>query len=177
MYCSAPQASTKSKRYLGMFTSTKRNRHPGSLRGSPNHRRLSSKRFRESGKRSNNLSQRKSPRKPIRAKTIFNNIRQKSRNFGIRCKTSVSLWKQWIVNGIKWDKHNVLQLPRLKSKSSVNDIDNVSLSKFCVFSNKNFFLSWLTNNRNLICFIVCFCVNKTDFKVQTNQNRIGCLQL
>src|SRR6218665_2681138 len=123
----ATQASTKSRKYLGMFPSSKRKRTPGSLRGSPNRRRLSSKRFRESGKRSPRSSPRKSPRKPIRAKTIFNNIRQKSRNFGIRCKTSVSLWKQWIVNGIKWDKHNPLSFPRLKSKSStVNDIDNVS---------------------------------------------------
>ena len=121
------RASIKSRKYLGMFTSTKRKRNAGSLRGSPNRHRLCGKRFRESGKsRSNhNGLQRKSPRKPIRAKTIFNNIRQKSRNFGIRCKTSVSLWKKWIVKGIKWDKPDSLTLPHLRSKSSVDDVDNV----------------------------------------------------
>ncbi|KAI2796211.1 hypothetical protein BLOT_016024 [Blomia tropicalis] len=36
---------------------------------------------------------------------IFNRIRQKGRNFGIRCKTTVELWRKWIKRGILWDRH------------------------------------------------------------------------
>lgn len=46
----------------------------------------------------------KSKEKPLRSKSIFFRIRQKGRNFGIRCKTSVELWRKWIKRGIHWDR-------------------------------------------------------------------------
>lgn len=46
----------------------------------------------------------KTKEKPLRSKSIFFRIRQKGRNFGIRCKTSVELWRKWIKRGIHWDR-------------------------------------------------------------------------
>lgn len=40
-------------------------------------------------------------KRPRRSNTLFVKIREKSRNFGIRCRTSVALWRKWIVNGLK----------------------------------------------------------------------------
>ncbi|KAH7637924.1 hypothetical protein HUG17_9028 [Dermatophagoides farinae] len=45
-------------------------------------------------------------RVPLRSRSIFVKIRQKGRNFGIRCKTSVELWRKWIKRGISWGSSN-----------------------------------------------------------------------
>lgn len=49
--------------------------------------------------------------RPLRSRSIFVKIRQKSRNFGIRCRTSVDLWRQWIKTGIGWDRPMQTKLP------------------------------------------------------------------
>ncbi|UXI14367.1 hypothetical protein NH340_JMT00310 [Sarcoptes scabiei] len=41
--------------------------------------------------------------KPLRSRSMFARIKQKGRNFGIRCKTSVELWKKWIKRGSNID--------------------------------------------------------------------------
>lgn len=70
---------------------------------------------------SHSLSGQKRPR---RANTIFVKIREKSRNFGIRCRTSVALWRKWIVNGLKHKEDNSMFEPN-KLKNA--DIKVVSL--------------------------------------------------
>lgn len=57
--------------------------------------------------------------KPLRSRSLFVKIRQKGRNFGIRCKTSVELWRKWIKRGIKWDRH---------SNAKDSNFDKVSLN-------------------------------------------------
>lgn len=43
---------------------------------------------------------------PLRSRSMFIKIRQKGRNFGIRCKTSVDLWRKWIKRGIGLGDHH-----------------------------------------------------------------------
>nr|XP_027198247.1 uncharacterized protein LOC113792547 [Dermatophagoides pteronyssinus] len=43
---------------------------------------------------------------PLRSRSMFIKIRQKGRNFGIRCKTSVELWRKWIKRGIGWGSND-----------------------------------------------------------------------
>lgn len=68
--------------------------------------------------------------RPRRTKTIFLKIRNKSKNFGIRCRTSVELWRKWITKGIQ--AHLTAAEPTNSHANQLTkaDIDAVSCGQF-----------------------------------------------
>ncbi|KAJ6216243.1 hypothetical protein RDWZM_007400 [Blomia tropicalis] len=87
---------------------------------------------------------------------IFNRIRQKGRNFGIRCKTTVELWRKWIKRGILWDRH----ANRDKVDIDIDENDEIDTLKI----NENRKESPIVNSNGNVTISIEHNVHKTEEK-------------